>query len=122
MRTFFFIAILNIIHISVFAQQIEFFNVGWQDKPLDNIIISTQKKTDGYFVKNEVVSEKAYNYIRQYVVDNNTYNKPLSSKYNKDINSCSGSYNFGCYAIQITEPQDSLLYFMDTNEITVKFF
>ena len=122
MKTHLLIIILSFIQVSVFSQQIEFFNVGIQDKPLPNITISTKKKPEGYFVKNVIVTNEIYSIIKQYVADNNTQNQPLCNNYYKDKNSCSGNYDFGCYAVQITEKRHNLLYFMDTNEKSVEYF
>jgi len=122
MKAYLLITVLSFIQLSVFSQQIEFFNIGIQDKPLANIVISTKKKSEGYFVKNIIVTNDIYTAIKQYVVDNDTHNKPLSNNYHKDQNVCSGNYGFGCYAVQITEKRNDLLYFMDTNEMSVEYF
>lgn len=105
----------SFIQLSVFSQQIEFFNVGLQDKPLDNIIVSKRKNQKDDFIKNIVVTNDVYYTIKQYVLNNNTYKQPLSCKYDKNKDGRSGSYDFGCYAVQISEERNHLLYFMDSN-------
>ena len=122
MKTYLIITILSFIQISVFSQQIEFFNVGIQDKPLPNAIVSIKKTFEGDFIKNVVVNKEIYNIIKQYVLNNNTYKQPVFGAYYKKKDTCFGSYDFGCYAVQIKEKCSNLLYFMDTNEKSLEYF
>lgn len=119
---FTFIVLFILTKTIVYSQQIDFFNVGWQDKPLMNLIISKDKKSGGIFVKNVIVTEEAYNIIKQYVFDNNTHKRPSKNKYSKEKDTCYGCYDFGCYAVEITGEKKKLTYFMVTNEKTVNFF
>jgi hypothetical protein len=116
------IVILSFFQISVFSQQIEFFNVGLQDVPRTNVIISMDKKSEGYFIKNIVVTNIEYSLVKQYVLANNTHKRPIDGEYHKENHTCFGFYDYGCYAVQISEDADSLLYFMDTKEKTEKYF
>jgi hypothetical protein len=118
-KKYLLIIIFCLIQLSVFSQQIEFFNVGIHDTPPISLIISKDKKTDGEWIKNIVVSDEVYNILKQYVLNNNTHWKPVS--YYKDNDLYTGIYNFGSYAVQVVGEEDSLLYFIAREKYTVYF-
>jgi hypothetical protein len=113
---------LLIAALSGFAQQIEFFNVGPQDKPMDCVIISTREIESEYAMVGVLVTEKEYAIVKKHVIRKNTHKHLPADAYIKNNRGSIGRYEFGCYAVQITDNKDSLLYFMDTNEESVNYF
>jgi hypothetical protein len=114
--------LLGFLQLSGFAQQIEFFYVGGkQDKPFATIIVSMEKKIMQDYITNIIVSDEVYNMIKQYVLVNNTYLMPILS-YEIGGNSRIGIHDFGCYAVEISEDADNLLYFMNTRKKSIQYF
>lgn len=109
------------------SQEIKFFNVGPQDKPLINIIVSKDSinKDSIYndiFTQNIIVDSNIYDTIENYVLRNNTQSQPDEDTFSNidDIYWC--EYDFGCYAIEIKNKDLHLLYYMDSSDKSVDYF
>jgi len=121
------ITVLCLIQISVFSQQIEFFNVGLQDKPMDNLIISKSNIDIDQFGTCYMginLDEKEFSLIENYVVSRNTKQKPVKSAYHKNEEGSAGAYPYGTYAVLLTnERQDTIVFYcLENGKKTAKYF
>ncbi|MDR0865029.1 MAG: hypothetical protein LBO74_08870 [Candidatus Symbiothrix sp.] len=113
--------LLLIAVISGFAQQIKFFHIGPEDKPMEYVIISTQEIESEFPIVDILVTDKEYEIVKKYVIRKNTHKQPPADII-RESDGRFGGYGFGCYAVQIMDNKDGLLYFMDTNEESVRYF
>lgn len=110
--------------LSVFSQQIDIFNVGMQDKPMNNLTISWNGERSNVYPSHKyiVVDKKEFYQIVNYLRENDTYKIPSSKSYQKEDEISCGGHKFGSYAVQIIDGKKNLLYFMEGFSESSKFF
>jgi len=129
MKAYLLIIVLSFFQISLFSQQIEFFNVGWKDKYLYNLIIN---RLDGDSADTKLgscykcisLNEEGFSLIENYVVSRNTQQRPVKNSYHKDENYSFGDYPYGTFAILLTNKQkDTIVFYcLENGKKTAKYF
>jgi len=113
-------------HLATYCQTIGFFNVGWQDRPKNNLYIERSDVVDfeiidlhPYTVIYVKVNDDIYDVIKTYVINNNNCKVPF--QYYPDPQKGSvGDYDWGSYAVSIES--DFILYFMEGGKESNKYF
>ena len=124
MKNLCIIVFCTIFHLTTYCQTIEFFNVGWQDKPMNSLIIT---KTDtirlGECYKRITLNEEGFSLIKDFVISRDTKRKPVKTAFHKDEDCSVGDYPYGTYAVLLTNKQDTIAFYcLENGKKTAKYF